>query len=95
MRRSRLLLLALACLFAGCQTHVHTIGAGPTGLGSESARQFYIFFGLFQIGEADSQRLAHDASGYEIVTSYSFVDILLQPILLPLTITSRTMTVNR
>lgn len=58
-------------------------------------RQLYIFFGLVRISESDSQRLAHDATGYEIVTEYSFVDMVLQPLLLPLTMTSRTITVNR
>jgi hypothetical protein len=78
-----------------CQTHTHRVGTGPLGAGSESNRQFYALFGLVRISEADSQRLAKDSTGYEIVTEFSFLDMLLAPLLLPLTMTTRTVTVNR
>lgn len=96
MRRTKTTLALVALLLlTSCQVHRHRVGTGPVGAGSESMRQYFIFFGLLRISESDSQRLTHDATGYEIVTEYSFVDMLLQPLLLPVTMTSRTITVNR
>ncbi len=85
----------LALLSSSCLLHHHVVGGGPNGLGSESIRQYYIFFGLLRLNEADSQRLTENATGYRVVTKYSFTDILLTPLLLPLTVTSRTVTVYR
>ena len=104
MRRSRrtagrLLLPTLLCgvalNLASCSIHTHTVGLGPSGIGSESARQLYILFGLMRLNEVDSQRMAEDLTSYRIVTEWSFVDILLAPLLLPFTVTSRTVTVER
>jgi len=40
-RRSlSLLSVLLLALSAGCASHVHRVGLGPTGIGSESARQY-------------------------------------------------------
>ena len=90
--------VSLACLMllcGSCQMHSHRVGAGPSGSGSDQMRQYWIFFGLVEINEADSQRMTQDLPNYEIVTEFSFVDMLLCPILLPLTVTSRTIHVNR
>ena len=92
--KTSLAVVALLLLTA-CQVHRHRVGTGPVGVGSESMRQFYIFFGLLRISESDSQRLTQEATGYEIVTEYSLIDMLLQPFLLPVTMTSRTITVKR
>lgn len=92
------LALAAALLTAslqGCMVHRHRVGVGPNGLSSESHRQVYLFFGLLRLGDVDPQRLAGDVSGYEVVTEYSFVDFLLQPFLLVVTGTSRTVTIYR
>jgi len=75
--------------------HEHRLGLGPTGSGSESARQFYFLFGLVRTNEVDEQRMASGLTSYSVATEYGILDILLQPFLLPLTMTSRTVTVNR
>ena len=82
-------------LASACVSHTHRIGLGPTGLGSESARQYYLFFGLVAINDVDVQRLAGDLSSYEIDSRFSFVDFLLTPLMLPFTVTSRTVTVSK
>ena len=92
--RAGLLVTALALSANGCTIHHHRVGVGPNGVGSESMRQYYLFFGLIQLNEVDSQRMTRDLSGYEVVTEFSFTDFLLSPLLL-LTITTRTVTVNR
>ena len=70
------------------------VGLGPTGLGEVSTRQFYLLFGLIRVNEVNVQRMASDLTGYSIATEFSLVDLLLAPVLLPFTATSRTVTVR-
>ncbi len=87
--------LAFAALGAvGCVSHTHVVGLGPTGTGSATARQFYILFGLVPLNTIDTQRLAPDLTSYAIDTRFSFVDLLCSPLLLPFTMTTRTVTVR-
>jgi len=92
--RTGCLLAATALLGGACVGHQHTVGLGPTGTGVAQQRQYYALFGFWQINEVDSQRLAADLTSYSIDTQFSFVDLLLQPLLLPFTMTSRTVTVR-
>jgi hypothetical protein len=92
-------LRAAACLLAvlvapGCVSHSHPVGLGATGTGEASARQFYLLFGLVPLNTIESQRLANDLTSYTIDTRFSFVDLLLSPFLLAVTMTSRTVTVR-
>lgn len=89
--------LGLAAMsMSSCVWHQHTVGLGPNAIGTESARQFYILFGLLRLNEVDSQRMTHDLRSYRVTTSFSLVDFLLTPILLPLLgTTSRTVVVER
>lgn len=93
--------LAFACLLAlllapsACQIHTHRVGGGPTGIGQESERQFYLFFGLLRVNDVNVQRYAADLTSYEIRSEFSWVDLLLAPLLLPFTVTTRTVTVSK
>ena len=87
--------VCLLCLAPACYVNTHRIGTGPTGIGEESARQYYIFFGLLQLNDVNVQRMAGDLSGYEITTKRSLTDYLLFPLLGWFTITSRTVIVRR
>lgn len=82
-------------MLAGCLSHTHTVGGGPTGIGESSTRQFYVLFGLFRWNSVDVQTMTEDLTGYEIDTRYGVVDVLLAPFLLPFTATSRTVLVRR
>jgi hypothetical protein len=87
--------LALTAVAAGgCVSHTHTVGLGATGADAKVARQFYLFFGLVQVNEVDTQRMAPDLTSYTVDTRFGFVDVLFAPLLLPLTMTSRTVTVR-
>lgn len=81
-------------LLSGCVGHSHVVGMGPTGLGETTARQFYILFGLVSFNEVNVQRMADDLTSYSIQSEFSIIDLLLAPLLLPLTATSRTVTVK-
>lgn len=74
--------------------HEHVVGLGPTGLGVAEARQYYVLFGLVRFNEVDARRMARDLSSYTIETGYSWFDVLIAPLLLPLTATSRTVWVR-
>ena len=85
---------ALAALLPGCVSHTHTVGLGATGTGEASARQIYLFFGLVPLNTVETQRLASDLTSYTIETGFGFVDLLLAPLLLPVTVTTRTVVVR-
>ena len=89
------LVLVLPPGLSSCVWHEHTVGLGPSGIGQESGRQFYLFFGLLRLNEVDSQRLTHDLRGYRITSEFAFTDLILAPLFLPLTVTTRTVTVER
>lgn len=86
----------LLLMLASCHTLQHTVGGGPTGSETVSRRQYYIFFGAFRVGEnIDSARIAGDATSYRVTTQWSFADILINLFTAPLTVTSRTVTVEK
>ncbi len=91
-------LLAAVCLTMlsapACVHHRHSVGMGATGTGAELARQYYVLFGLLQTNTVSAQRMADGLTSYTIETSYSLMDLVLQPLLLPLTMTSRTVQVR-
>jgi len=93
-RRWRTAFLSSSLLLGGCVSHEHVVGLGPTGLSEASARQYYLLFGLVRLNEVNVQRMATDLTSYTVGTEFSLVDLLLAPVLLPLTMTSRTVTVR-
>jgi len=93
--RFMIALMFLLVIGTSCQAHTHRVGGGATGIGEESARQYYVLFGLFPLNEVDSQRMAGDLVGYEVSTECSLTDFLMMPALALATVTSRTVTVRR
>jgi hypothetical protein len=53
-----------------------------------------VLFGLITFNEVSVQRMADDLTSYTVETQFTLVDLLLAPLLLPLTVTSRTVTVK-
>lgn len=92
--RLHLTALLLLVLTASCVSHRHAIGLGSTGTGEQQSRQYYLFFGLMTVNDISAQRMADGLTSYEIETSYGIWDFLLQPLILPLTLTTRTVTVR-
>lgn len=92
--RLRLAAISILLLAGSCVSHRHSVGLGATGTGTQTVRQYYILFGFFSANEISAQRMADGVTSYEIETKYSVWDLLLQPLLLPLTMTSRTLTVR-
>lgn len=90
----RAAVVALSFFATACVSHQHVVGLGPSGAGEQSARQYYVLFGLLQVNGVESQRLAGDLTSYSIDTRFGWWDLLLAPFLAPLTATSRTVTVR-
>lgn len=94
--RAALLLVAFALPLSSCYVLEHTVGNGPTGSESVSQRQFYLFFGGIRLGEqVDSERVAGKSLSYRVRSEWSFTDMLINLFTAPLTITSRTVTVEK
>lgn len=87
-------LAVVAAASSACVSHEHSIGLGATGTGVVTSRQYYILFGFAKINEVDPQRLADGLTSYTIETRFGFLDLLLAPLLLPFTATSRTVVVR-
>lgn len=84
----------LLTLSAGCVHHRHSVGLGSTGTGEQQARQYYVLFGIVATNDVSAQRMADGLTSYTVETSFGWMDMLLQPLLLPLTMTSRTVVVR-
>lgn len=89
-----LVALLLGCSMTGCVAHSHAVGLGAAGGQVVEERQFYWIFGFFQVNDVDAQRLAGDLTSYTVETSFGFTDLIMAPLLLPLTATSRTVRVR-
>ena len=88
--------MIVASLFLiGCSTHIHTVGTGPQTGQVESARQWYILYGLIPINSVDTGALAGGSANYEIKTSREAVDILIGIPAGYITVSSRTVTVTK
>ncbi len=88
--------LIVAMLFViGCAAHVHTVGNGAQGGNMTEARQRYIVWGLVPINEVDTNAMAGGATDYEITTSITPIDFIIGVVAGSITISSRTVTVQK
>lgn len=74
---SIVLLTSLMLVVASCFTQRHIVGEGPKGNRVETAKTWYILWGLVPLNNVDTQKMAKGAKDYEIVTQFSFVDFLI------------------
>ena len=88
--------LIVAMLFViGCAAHVHTVGNGAQGANITEARQWYIVWGLVPINDVDTNAMAGGATDYEIMTSLTPIDFIIGVVAGGITITSRTVSVQK
>ena len=96
MKKIVLMIMIVSSLFLiGCSTHVHTIGTGPQTGQVESARQWYILYGLIPLNAIDTGAMAGGAVNYEIKTSTEALDIIIGIPASYITVKSRTITVTK
>ena len=88
--------LIVAMLFViGCAAHVHKVGKGAQGSDLTVARQWYVVWGLAPINSVDTNAMAGGATDYEITTSITPVDFIINAIGGYVTIHARTVTVRK
>lgn len=88
--------LIVGMLFViGCAAHVHTVGKGAQGSDTMEARQWYILWGLVPVGNADTNAMAAGATDYEIKTSITPVDFIINAIGVYVTVQARTVSVQK
>ena len=90
-----MLLIMFAMVIVGCSAHVHTVGNGPQTGEVESARQWYLLYGIIPINTVDTGAMAIGSDNYEITTVTGPIDILIGIPALYVTVSSRTVTVTR
>ena len=96
MKRTTTIIIVVLTLFiVGCSTHIHTVGAGPQTGQVDSARQWYILWGLVPLNSVDTNSMAGGAANYEIKTSTEALDIIIGIPASYITVGSRTVTVTK
>ena len=65
MKKTVVLIMIVSSLFLiGCSTHIHTVGTGPQTGQIESARQWYILYGLIPLNTVDTGAMAGGVANY-------------------------------
>lgn len=90
-----ILILAFACILAGCAAHTHYIGTGAQGDAKVEARQWYVLFGLVPINNVDTRDMAGGLPDYTIETKQSFLDVVINIFTGAVSVYSRTVTVTK
>lgn len=87
--------VALLLFAVGCSTHIHTVGNGAQTHQTESARQWFILFGLIPLNTVDTNAMAGNATDYEIKTQLAPIDIIIGIPASYITVSSRTVTLTK
>ena len=96
MKKAVVMIMVVSSLFLiGCSTHGHTVGTGPQTGQVETARQWYILFGLIPLNTVDTGTMAGGAANYEIKTSTGALDIIIGMPASYITVSSRPVTVTQ
>ena len=78
MKKAVVMIMIVSSLFLiGCSTHVHTVGTGPQTGVSNTARQFYLLYGLIPLNSVDTGAMAGGAANYEIQTQIGPIDVVI------------------
>jgi len=69
-----LLIAIMAFSFVGCLTNEHIVGTGAQTGYTESAKQWYLAFGLIPLNNVDTKAMSGDSANYKIVTQTGILD---------------------
>ena len=95
-RKLSVVFLIVAMLFViGCAAHVHKVGNGAQGSDITEARQWYVLWGLVPINDVDTNTMAAGATDYEITTSITPVDFIINVVTGSITVNCRTVAVQK
>ena len=74
------LVAAFAFVMVGCMTHEHVVGTGAMTGYTESAKQWYIAWGLVPLNNVDTKSMSGGAENYKIVTKTSVIDAIINSV---------------
>lgn len=95
-RKLSVVFLIVAMLFViGCAAHVHKVGKGAQGNDITMERQWYVLWGLVPINDVDTNAIAEGATDYEITTSVTPLDFVINAVLGQVSINCRTVSVQK
>ena len=99
MKKAVVMIMIVSSLFLiGCSTHVHTVGTGPQTGVENTARQYYLLYGLIPINSIDTDEMAGSAANYEIQTQVGPMDVVINvasAVAIAGIVSSRTVTVTQ
>ena len=99
MKKAVVMIMIVSSLFLiGCSTHVHTVGTGPLTGVENTARQYYLLYGLVPLNSVDAAELAGSAANYEIQTQVGPMDAVINiasAVAILGLVSSRTVTVTK
>ena len=72
-----MIMIVSSLFLIGCSTHFHTVGTGPQTGVSNTARQFYLLYGLIPLNSVDTGAMAGGAANYEIQTQVGPMDVVI------------------
>ena len=73
-------LMTMTTLLSSCYTYTTVVGKGGQGGQAVSKWNNYVIGGLVPVGVSDPKVLANGATDYTVVTSHTFVNLLVQAI---------------
>ena len=99
MKKAVVMIMIVSSLFLiGCSTHVHTVGTGPQTGVENTARQYYLLYGLIPLNSIDTDEMAGSAANYEIQTQVGPIDAVINiasVVAIAGIVSSRTVTVTK
>jgi hypothetical protein len=79
---------------SGCAAHEHVIGSGGQTGEMQTARQWYVLWGLVPINNVDTRAMVGDADDYTIETAITPLDFVINLFTGIVTVYSRSVTVT-
>ena len=99
MKKVVVMIMIVSSLFLiGCSTHVHTVGTGPQTGVKNTARQYYLLYGLIPLNSVDTDGMAGSVANYEIQTQVGPMDAVINIaslVAIAGIVSSRTVTVTK
>jgi len=93
--KSTILFLCLAFTVSSCHTHTHVVGEGAQTGVKVTKKQWYAIFGLVPIGNEPDTKAMAGKEDYTIKTSHTFIDQLISAFTSLVTITVKTVEVQK
>ena len=97
MKKTFAIILILVFAVA-CSTHIHTIGTGSQTGVENTARQYYLLYGLIPLNSVNTDEMAGSAANYEIQTQVGGMDVVINiasAVAIAGIVSSRTVTVTK